>query len=98
MELRLIALGDGYISLQEPAPPENTSELRLFLWAVVLCHRSSPLRAGKNSGPDEPPLGLSTIAPPTTTSSDLDTAPVQRIHSTQVRLVFSALLVESVCN
>ena len=59
MELRLIALGDGYISLQEPAPPENTSELRLFLWVVVLCHRSSPLRAGKNSGPDEPPLGPS---------------------------------------
>ena len=38
-------------------------------------------------GPDEPPdrRDRPSVAPPTTTSSDLDTGPVQRIHSTQVR-------------
>ena len=45
----------------------------------------------RGTGPDEPPPRPVEIAPPTTTSSDLDTGPVQRIHSTQVRPVYSGV-------
>ena len=58
--------------------------------------RSSPLRAGEDSTPEGsgltgPPSRAVEIAPPTTTTSDLGTGPLQRFHSTQVRPVYSGV-------